>query len=89
MTTSTPPTNGNQPVNDRIPPAGHRGEALPLGIEPGVRVVDVPLGRRVMVVSDLLLTPVATPSSTALTIELARALDAWEGPGILDRKSVV
>jgi lysylphosphatidylglycerol synthetase-like protein (DUF2156 family) len=36
-----------------------------------------------MVVSDLLLTPTATPSSRTLTTELARALDAWEGPGIL------
>ena len=51
--------------------------------EPGVWVVDVPIGRRVMVVSDLLLTPEATPSSRTLTTELARALDAWEGPGIL------
>jgi lysylphosphatidylglycerol synthetase-like protein (DUF2156 family) len=45
--------------------------------------VVVPLGRRVMVVSDLLLTPEATPSSLAVTNELARALDTWDGPGIL------
>ena len=83
VTTSTPPENGNQPVNDQIPPTGRRGGTAPLGVEPGVRVVDVPIGRRVMVVSDLLLTPEATPSSKALTIELARALDAWDGPGIL------
>ena len=36
-----------------------------------------------MVVSDLLLTPDATPSSLAVTGELARALDTWDGPGIL------
>jgi lysylphosphatidylglycerol synthetase-like protein (DUF2156 family) len=36
-----------------------------------------------MVVSDLLLTPAATPSSLAVTAELARALDAWDGPGVL------
>ena len=45
--------------------------------------MDVPLGRRIMVVSDLLLTPAATASSKALTGELAQALDAWDGPGIL------
>jgi len=45
--------------------------------------VDVPLGRRVMVVSDLLLTPVATVSTLAVTSELAQALDTWDGPGIL------
>ena len=51
--------------------------------EPGAARVDVPLGRRVMVVSDLLLTPDATPSSLAVTSQLARALDTWDGPGIL------
>jgi len=51
--------------------------------DPGGTRVDVPLGRRVMVVSDLLLTPGATPSTLALTTELARALDTWDGPGIL------
>jgi len=51
--------------------------------EPGATRVDVPLGRRVMVVSDLLLTPDATPSSLAVTGQLARALDTWDGPGIL------
>ena len=51
--------------------------------EAGGTRVDVPLGRRVMVVSDLLLTPVATPSTLALTAELAQALETWDGPGIL------
>ncbi len=51
--------------------------------EPDGTRVDVPLGRRIMVVSDLLLTPDATPSTLALTGELARALDTWDGPGIL------
>lgn len=36
-----------------------------------------------MVVSDLLLTGEATPSTLVLTGELARTLDAWDGPGIL------
>ncbi len=51
--------------------------------EPGVTRVEVPLGRRVMVVSDLLLTPEATPTTSAVTTEVARALDTWDGPGIL------
>ena len=42
-----------------------------------------PLGRRVMVVSDLLLTPEATPTTLAVIGQLARALDTWDGPGIL------
>ncbi len=50
---------------------------------PSADVVDVPVGRRVMVVSDLLLTTEATASSLALTGELASALDTWLGPGIL------
>ena len=36
-----------------------------------------------MVVSDLLLTPEATPTTSAVTTEVARALDTWDGPGIL------
>ncbi len=83
VTTSTPPENGNQPVEDQMRPTGRRGGTPPPRVEPGVRVVDVPIGRRVVVVSDLLLTPQATPSSKALTVELARVLDAWDGPGIL------
>ena len=53
------------------------------GAASAVTVVDVPIGRRVMVVSDLLLTGGETTSSRALTAELAGALDAWEGPGVL------
>jgi lysylphosphatidylglycerol synthetase-like protein (DUF2156 family) len=36
-----------------------------------------------MVVSDLLLTPEPTATTLAVTAELARALDTWDGPGIL------
>ncbi len=48
-----------------------------------VTVVEVPVGRRVMVVSDLLLTSTATPASTHLAGRLARTLQAWNGPGVL------
>ena len=34
-------------------------------------------------VSDLLLTPDRHRPTTAVTAELARALDTWDGPGIL------
>ena len=45
--------------------------------------IEIPIGRRVMVVSDLLLTARVTPSSTVLANRLARTLEAWNGPGVL------
>ena len=51
--------------------------------EPGATRLDIPIGHRVMVVSDLLLTPEATRTTLAVTEELARALDTWDGPGLL------
>jgi len=75
-TTQTEDTGDLEPVDAGAPPP------QPL-LEPGCTRVDVPLGRRVMVVSDLLLTPGATTSTLAVTSELARALDTWDGPGIL------
>jgi lysylphosphatidylglycerol synthetase-like protein (DUF2156 family) len=45
--------------------------------------VEVPLGGRVLVVADLHLGPVATATSTAATTELAQAISAWTGPGLL------
>jgi lysylphosphatidylglycerol synthetase-like protein (DUF2156 family) len=61
-------------------PATGPGPEAPFDVD---TVIDVPIGRRVMVVSDLLLTGEATPSTLVLTSELARTLDAWDGPGIL------
>ena len=82
VTTTTPTENedsaGATPVP--VPEAPVVDAFVP---DPGGTRVDVPLGRRVMVVSDLLLTPSATGSTLALTAELARALDTWDGPGIL------
>jgi lysylphosphatidylglycerol synthetase-like protein (DUF2156 family) len=51
------------------------------GGSPGVVQVTVPLGERVMVVSDLLLPPTSTPSSRALAADVAVTLDRWQGPG--------
>jgi len=78
VTVTTPPS-------DRVDHEGLRPRSAPptFSPEPGGTRVDVPLGRRVMVVSDLLLTPDATPSTIAVTSQLARALDTWDGPGIL------
>ena len=78
MTATTPPLDEAGPGA----PTPDTGPAA-FSPEPGATCVDVPLGRRVMVASDLLLTAEATPSSTAVSSELARALDTWDGPGIL------
>ncbi len=78
MTTTRPPSV--QVVTGERPAGRSPGAFSP---EPGATRVEVGLGRRVMVVSDLLLTPEATPSTRAITGELARALETWDGPGIL------
>ena len=66
MTATTHPTEGLGPDG---PTPGI--ESTGFSPEPGATRVEVPLGRRVMVVSDLLLTPEATPTSTAVS-EAAR-----------------
>ena len=82
MTTTTHTGNeGSDGLAGAPGPEGPHTSAF--SAEPGGTRVDVPVGRRVMVVSDLLLTPGATPSTLALTGELAQALDTWDGPGIL------
>ncbi|HEY1636209.1 MAG TPA: phosphatidylglycerol lysyltransferase domain-containing protein [Acidimicrobiales bacterium] len=45
--------------------------------------VEVGLGGRVLVASDLLLGSSATPASASATTDLARAVEAWSGPGAL------
>ena len=77
---------GGAPLDRRKDRAPGRGATCWMPDRSGARRSDVPLGRRVMVVSDLLLTPAATATSTAVTTELARALDTWDGPGILDHR---
>ncbi len=44
--------------------------------------VELPVGGRMVVVSDLHLAPVATQRSTAVADELTKLLDAWSGPGL-------
>jgi hypothetical protein len=45
--------------------------------------IDVPLGRRVEVIGDLLLPPEPSASSLAVSRDITRRLGEWQGPGIL------
>lgn len=45
--------------------------------------IDVPLGGRVRVMSDLLLQAPATTASSLATRDLAASISAWAGPGVL------
>jgi len=45
--------------------------------------IDVALGRRVEVIGDLLLPPEPTASSTAVSRDITRRLEDWQGPGTL------
>jgi lysylphosphatidylglycerol synthetase-like protein (DUF2156 family) len=58
-------------------------ETVPALTVPDLVQADVPVGGRVLVVSDLLLTRVATVTSTLATTEVAQVIDAWVGPGLL------
>ena len=88
MTPSTP-ADGETAVRTRRAPSGPFG---PLHLGPAVRSapdeteaaeVVVPLGRRVLVLGDLLLLAEPTPSSRALASDVARTLDGWQGPGVV------
>lgn len=46
-------------------------------------VLEIPLGRRLMVVGDLLLSTEATASSRALATDVALTLNTWDGPGVV------
>src|ERR1700691_1239772 len=48
-----------------------------------VRRIDVALGRRVMVLGDLLLPSTPSPSSRATSRDIAQKLAEWEGPGVV------
>jgi lysylphosphatidylglycerol synthetase-like protein (DUF2156 family) len=53
-----------------------------MALEPARRI-EVALGRRVMVLGDLLLPPVPSPSSLATCRDVAQKLAEWEGPGVV------
>jgi len=73
--------------SDRHPGGGLGGSGstehgeTPAPDEVAATQVEIPLGRRVMVVGDLLLPAEATPSSLALAADVALTLDRWQGPG--------
>ncbi len=50
---------------------------------PGHVELDIDIGRRIMVVANLLLTPEATAASSWAEAGVARALSTWEGPGLV------
>jgi lysylphosphatidylglycerol synthetase-like protein (DUF2156 family) len=50
---------------------------------PTIRPIDVALGRRVMVLGDLLLPSQPSPSSLATCRDIAQKLTDWQGPGIV------
>src|SRR5580658_2301620 len=45
--------------------------------------IEVALGRRVMVLGDLLLPPHPSPSSLASCRDIAQQLGEWQGPGVV------
>lgn len=53
------------------------------GPGPDILTVPVDVGRRALIVSNLGLRPRATPATTWASSGLARALDSWEGPGLV------
>jgi lysylphosphatidylglycerol synthetase-like protein (DUF2156 family) len=50
---------------------------------PGVLTISIPVGRRVLVAANLLLTTDDDPASRWAAGELARALETWSGPGVV------
>jgi lysylphosphatidylglycerol synthetase-like protein (DUF2156 family) len=65
-----------------VDPAAEDPDAPQTRPEGGVSI-DVALGRRVMVLGDLLLPTEPSPSSRATCHDLAQALAEWQGPGIV------
>jgi lysylphosphatidylglycerol synthetase-like protein (DUF2156 family) len=53
------------------------------GVSPGPILVDVPVGGRVLLVSDLHLAPEPTPGHLLVVAELAQAIESWNGPGVV------
>lgn len=50
---------------------------------PDLAAIDVAVGHRVLVVSDLMLGPDASPSSRSSSFDLAQAIWSWAGPGMV------
>jgi lysylphosphatidylglycerol synthetase-like protein (DUF2156 family) len=67
-------------MNGNVDTAGARAGSQLQG--EGYRI-DVALGRRVEVIGDLLLPPEPSASSSAVSRDITRRLEEWQGPGIL------
>lgn len=59
------------------------GTVAPAPLVPDEILVDVPVGGRVLIVSDLQLERDPTPSSTSASVELALTVASWTGPGTI------
>ena len=68
---------------DAAVPAPPRVPAADAGTDPDTLNLPIGVGRRVVVVANLGLTPVPSPASSWAANGLARALDTWEGPGLV------
>ncbi|HEX9531035.1 MAG TPA: hypothetical protein VF954_07845, partial [Acidimicrobiales bacterium] len=80
----TPDTRAAGPADARAAdPAEDPAGGIVAGLVADLVAVEVPVGGRVMVVSDLRLGRDATPASAAAVAGLAQAIDAWDGPGVL------
>ena len=67
-------------MNGNVDTAGARAESQLQGERCRI---DVALGRRVEVIGDLLLPPEPSASSSAVSRDITRRLEDWQGPGIL------
>jgi lysylphosphatidylglycerol synthetase-like protein (DUF2156 family) len=62
----------------------HSGDGIDLDPRPEPSVtIDVALGRRVVVIGDLLLPPTPSPTSLAGAHDIEQLLSDWQGPGIV------
>jgi lysylphosphatidylglycerol synthetase-like protein (DUF2156 family) len=69
-------TTALRPGGDGTPSVASGGAAVPVALA-------LALGRRVMVIGDLLLPAVPSPSSLAGCRDIATRLEAWQGPGMV------
>ncbi len=64
------------------PAAPSPAPAPPIAVAP-VAEIDVPVGGRILVLSDLHLDRDPSPALSAAVLEVVQAIEAWTGPGVL------
>jgi lysylphosphatidylglycerol synthetase-like protein (DUF2156 family) len=82
MTTDSDQLQADQLQADQVQAGQLQAQGRATGGGTG-RPIEVALGRRVMVLGDLLLPPTPSPSSLATCRDLAKRLGEWEGPGVV------